>query len=95
MDFSNKKIGGDMILYAYWEPATILVKFDLDGGETLDGKEVLNPKEVVFQDTYGELPIPVKEGATFLGWEYSGSIITEEATVWMTGEHILKALWKE
>ncbi|HCL02887.1 MAG TPA: hypothetical protein DHW61_10835 [Lachnoclostridium phytofermentans] len=94
-NFSVNKIGGDLTLYAHWVPAKILVKFDLNGGTTTEGMEVLEPKEVVFNETYGELPTPVKERATFSGWEYSGAIITADSTVWMTGEHVLKAVWNE
>lgn len=94
-NFSTNKIGGDLALYAHWVPAKILVKFDLNGGTTAEGMEVLEPKEVVFNETYGELPTPIKEGTTFKGWEYSGAMITEDSTVWMTGEHVLKAVWNE
>lgn len=94
-NFSERKIGGDLTLYAHWVPAKILVRFDLNGGTTVEGIEVLETKEVVFNETYGELPTPVKEGATFSGWEYSGAIITADSTVWMTGEHVLKAVWNE
>lgn len=60
-NFSVNKVGGDLILYAHWVPAKILVKFDLNGGTTTEGSEVLEPKEVVFNETYGELPTPVKK----------------------------------
>lgn len=93
-NFSTRKVGGDVTLCAQWVPAKILVKFDLDGGVTSDGNLSIAPKEVVFNETYGELPTPVKEGATFTGWEYSGSMISADSVVWMTGEHVLKAIWR-
>ena len=48
---------------------------------------------MTFGETYGELPIPVKEGSAFGGWEYSGQIITADTVVQMTGEHVLTATW--
>ena len=93
-NFSTRKVGGDVTLCAQWVPAKILVKFDLDGGVTSDGNMSIAPKEVVFNEIYGELPTPVKEGATFAGWEYSGSMISADSVVWMTGEHVLKAIWR-
>lgn len=93
-DFSIRKVEKDLTLFAHWVPATVLVKFNLNSGESIDGKEMLEPKKVVFNETYGELPIPVKQGAVFLGWEYSGSMIDSNTVVWMTGEHVLNAVWK-
>ena len=68
------------------------VKFDLDGGRFPDGDAVME-KQVIFGETYGELPIPEKEGYVFDGWVYSQQIISEDTVVFMTGEHILLARW--
>ena len=90
--FQSEKVNGDMTLTAHWSPAQITVKFDYDGGTDADGS-VTESKQVTFGETYGELPVPVKEGSTFAGWEYSGQTIASDTTVQMTGEHILTAIW--
>lgn len=90
-DFSQKKVGGELTLIAIWKPAQITVKFDVDGGSLKAGEESV---QVTYQEKYGELPVPVKEGKTFDGWEYSGQKITGESTVTMPGEHVLTAMWK-
>ncbi len=92
-DFSQDKVQGDMTLTAVWTPAKIPVRFDADGG-TVNGSEEAGTAEVVFGETYGELPVPEKEGAEFDGWYYSGEKITAETVVTMTGEHVLTAAWK-
>lgn len=93
-DFSIDKVGGDLVLYAKWTPAEVAVKFDLSGGTGEDGETELAPLMVTFGEKYGELPVPQKEGSTFTGWEYSGSMITADTVVQMTGEHVLTAVWK-
>ena len=50
--------------------------------------------EVTFGEPYGILPVPVKEGAVFDGWMYSGQTITEDTKVTVNGEHVLTAQWK-
>lgn len=90
-DFSVGTVGGDLELIARWEPAKVTVKFDADGGQMPDGTESM---EVTYQEEYGELPIPQKEGCRFAGWMYSGEEITAESVVAMPGEHVLTALWE-
>lgn len=90
-DFSVGTVGGDLELIARWEPAKITVKFDTDGGQMPDGMEAI---EVTYQEAYGELPVPRKEGRRFVGWMYSGEEITAESLVMMPGEHVLTALWE-
>lgn len=90
--FQSEKVTGDMTLTAHWIPAQITVKFNYDGGTDADGS-TLESKQVTFGETYGELPVPVKDGSSFEGWEYSGQIITADTPVQMTGEHVLTALW--
>ena len=91
--FQSEKVTGDMTLTAHWIPAQLTVKFDYDGGTDADGA-VTESKQVTFGETYGTLPEPVKEGKTFVGWEYSGQMITADTVVQMTGEHVLTAIWK-
>lgn len=49
-----------------YESNSITVTFDADGGTTN-----INSKRVQNGSQYGELPIPTKEGYTFLGWNKS------------------------
>ena len=93
-NFAENKVETDLTLYAVWQPAAMTVKFDLDGGSFPEGNAVLE-KQVVFGETYGELPVPEKEGYIFDGWVYSQQMISEETIVFMTGEHILMARWIE
>lgn len=90
-DFSIGTVGGDLTLIARWEPAKVTVKFDAAGGQMPEGKESI---QVTYQEVYGELPVPQKEGSRFAGWEYSGEEITADTTVAMPGEHVLTALWE-
>lgn len=93
-NFSEDTVEGDMTLYAVWSPAEITVKFDTDGG-TVEGKAQPEDRKVIFGESYGELPMPEKDGYQFEGWVYSGSIITDDTIVTTSGEHILKARWVE
>ena len=90
--FAETKVTSDQTLYAVWEPAQVTVKFDLDGG-ACEGSASVPDKTVVYGETYGELPVPEKEGCRFDGWVYSGNIITADTQVTMTGEHVLTARW--
>ena len=85
----KQKVEQSMTLYASWKPNKINVIFDYDGGN-----ELIQSKEVVYNDTYGKLPQPTKEGYQFLGWIYSGEVITGDTVVTVNGEHVLKALWQ-
>lgn len=91
-DFEENKIENDVTLYAVWEPAEIIVKYDLDGGKFADESEAME-KKVIFGETYGTLPVPEKDGYQFDGWIYSGQVITDDTTVMMSGEHVLTARW--
>ena len=55
-------------LYAHWEEKSqYKITFDANGGTVST-----NSKIVVEGETYGDLPIPTREGYTFLGW-FTGS----------------------
>lgn len=92
-DFDTFTVSESMELIAQWVPATVMVKFDLDGG-TLNGEADAEPIEVTFGESYGKLPVPQKEGYTFKGWIYSGNEITEDSQVMTNGEHVLTAEWE-
>lgn len=52
---------------------TYTVTFDPNGGEVTQ-----STKEVVYNELYGELPIPTKEGYEFLGWRGKNMFNPEE-----------------
>ena len=56
-------------------PATMTVRFDSDGGTTVE------PREFRPGDAYGALPIPAKEGWTFAGW-HEGEQLGRPANEW-------------
>lgn len=97
-NFSQNTIGGDLTLYARWEPASITVKLDPAGGSFTAGEDSpaggAAEKIVVYGSAYGELPVPERSGFDFDGWYYSGGKIDEQTTVTMPGEHVLTARWK-
>ncbi len=93
-EFQVDVVEDDMTLYALWEPAQMVVKFDLDGGFFAEEEESYEMK-VTYSGTYGELPVPSKDGFEFNGWIYSGEVIQSDSIVIMTGEHVLTATWKE
>ncbi len=91
-NFSEDQVEDDLTLYAVWTPANVTVKFDLDGG-SVDGKSYAADQTVTYGETYGQLPVPEKEGFLFDGWIYSGAVIGADTVVTMTGEHVLTARW--
>lgn len=91
--FETDKVVGDQTLYAIWEPASLTVKFDLNGGR-FNEEAVGSEKQVTYGEVYGDLPVPEKAGAKFSGWLYDGKIIDDSTVVTMTGEHVLTAQWQ-
>lgn len=91
-NFAENTVETDTTLYAVWQPAKMLIKFDLDGGQ-FPAVDAEVEKTVTFGEVYGELPVPVREGYQFDGWVYSQQMISEDTVVVMTGEHILQARW--
>lgn len=85
-------VTGDQISYAYYKPITYTVTFDPNGG-------IVNPtsKEVIYQDVYGELPTPEKNGYTFTGWytdKEGGSRVTSTTKYESAGNTTLYAHWE-
>jgi len=74
------------------EPSVNLtVTFDANGGTTPEESKV-----VMSNTTYGELPVPTREGYTFKGWftEVSdGTLITETTIVGVRADQTLYAQW--
>ncbi len=91
--FPEASVEGDITLDSHWIPDKITVKFELDGGN-IGGEEEAAPVQVTFEDVYGKLPVPEKEGYQFAGWSYSGQMIESSTIVTTNGEHVLTAVWE-
>lgn len=72
--------------------------FALNGGN-VDGATALDSVKAVTGDTYGALPIPKKEGATFMGWytnpDGTGAAVAATTVINNQQAHTLYAIWKE
>lgn len=78
-------------LYAKYEANTYTVTFDANGG-----RSDITEKEVRYEESYGELPIPILAGGEFLGWytqKEGGSKIEENTKVMLLEDQILYAHW--
>ena len=66
-----------------------VVSFDVAGGS-------LTPKSIIvdYGSLYGELPIPVRTGYTFIGWECGNMLLDYEAVVAAVDDHTLVAKWQ-
>ena len=76
---------------AQWTPNTYLLSFHANGGTV-----GTNEKEVIFDSTYGELPIPVRAGYTFNGWYTNtsgGEKIISDTIVKILEDQCLYARW--
>ncbi len=79
-------------LYAHWEARTYTVTFNANGGEVSP-----TSKTVTYDDVYGELPTPTREGYTFKGWytdKTEGTKVTASTRVTTAANHKLYARWK-
>ncbi len=87
------KLNSDLTLYAQWIGNEYSVSFEPNGGE-LSQKD----KKVYYGSTYGELPVPARNGYEFTGWFISaagGNRITEVQTVRVTENQTLYAGWEK
>ena len=81
----------EFYLYAQWEPKEVTVSFDANSGVC-----ATTNKSVKYEDRYGSLPIPTREGYSFTGWytgASGGSLVTEDTKVTNYSNHKLYAHW--
>lgn len=71
-------------LYAKWRGAPCSITFDYDGGEG-----TITEKTVRYGEPYGELPVGIKKGYTFLGWT-----VSETDVFTLTSPIVLYAYWE-
>lgn len=85
----------NQILYAHWTANNYTVSFDVNGGDEFIEEED-NNKTVTFNSTYEDLPVPTKEGYSFVGWfTVDNEKITNESIVKIANDHTLYARWTE
>ena len=78
---------GDMTVTAKWTANQYTVKFDANGGSACESKTV------TYDQSYGTLPRPTKEGYTFTGW-YDNNTLIYDTTLYRTaGDKKLTAHW--
>ncbi len=84
-------ITSDTTLTAKWLGAELTINFDADGGTvTPTSKKVRN------EGIYGELPIPNKQGHTFIGWyDDNGNKIESTTIVNITENQTLHAKYEK
>ena len=77
-------------LYARWEAKNITVLLDAKEGEVTPGTIT-----VAYGNPYGNLPVPVREGYSFLGWEEeNGTPVTAQTIMTNPETHKLYARWE-
>ena len=83
----------DETLYAHWTETSYTVTFDPRSGQVTP-----TSKEVWYGQPYGELPIPTRAGAVFLGWYTQtggqGTCVEAESIVETSRNHSLYAAWE-
>lgn len=80
----------DHKIVAKWSSGEYKLFFETNGGNPVSNKAVN------FEKSYGELPIPTKDGYTFKGWFTSangGTQVTSSTTVTTDSDHKLYAQW--
>lgn len=85
------KITSNITITAKWSPASYTVTYDAMGGKTKK-----SGKQVVYQEKYGELETPVRDGYTFNGWwtaKKGGNQINKDTNVSITSNQIIYAHW--
>ncbi len=86
--FPTKMPAEDLLLTALWQANRYPVTLDPNGG-TVTPETV----EVTYDQTYGALPVPEREGYTFIGWYDGSTAITAETPVTITAPQTLNARW--
>ncbi|MCR5250205.1 MAG: InlB B-repeat-containing protein [Lachnospiraceae bacterium] len=86
------KTAKDHSLYARWKGKTVAVLFDANGGSLSE-----TSMNVIYGDVYGTMPIPVRDGYTFLGWYTAvtgGSEVCSSDIVGFADTKTLYAHWE-
>lgn len=96
LTLSSTEYTADITLTATWKPNTYQVTFKNHGA---DGGDTTASKNVTYDGTYGNLPVPTRTGYTFKGWyteeNGQGTEIKADTVVKTASAHILHAYWKD
>lgn len=84
---SNNSLG-DVAFTANWRANTYTVSLDVNGGEVLQ-----NDSLTITYDSSYELPVPERNGYTFLGWCYGDTEVDQNGVWKLVGNIELKAKW--
>ena len=80
---------GTVQAYAVWEKDCYTLTLDANGG-TVDPASIV----VTYDSAIGELPVPTKVKATFLGWyDAEGNEVTAETIYTVAGDSTITAKW--
>ena len=85
-------VSGDTVSKAYYEPIEYKLSFDANGGTCQ-----VNSKTICYGDAYGELPTPVYEGYTFMGWyteKENGLLVKSESKYLLMEDSTVYAHWQ-
>ena len=88
---SSTAISKNQTLYAHWSANSYTITFNTNGGKTS-----ASTKTVRYEETYSTLPVPIREGYTFLGWyteKTGGNKVTKDTIVKITSAQTLYARW--
>ena len=86
----DETVTGNVVYEATWTPNTYKLTFDVSGGD-LDNRTM----EVTFGQPIGQMPTPVREGYTFVGWiDREGNMFTADTIYSVAGNTFLIAVWK-
>ena len=80
----------EVTVYAHWSLNKYTLFFDSNGGKDSNLKKLIS-----FNDEYGDLPAPQREGYTFMGWytEKEGGEQITENTLMGTSDNTVYAHW--
>ena len=78
-----------MALYSQWAPQQYTVTLD-PGAGSVSHTQIT----VTYGESYGKLPMPTRDGYTFMGWKLGSAGITETILVRTAGDHTLVAAWQ-
>ena len=89
--FTASEVTADTTLYSiYYRTAGYTVEFDPAGGTVTPAS-----KNVLFNEMYGELPMPERVGHNFTGWCIeAGTLVTPDSRVAEARDHTLHAGWR-
>lgn len=84
-----KNLTEDLEVHAVEVAKTFVVMFDVDGGE-----EIANG--TFTYDAPYELPTPIRDGYSFKGWKYAGTMMEQSGDRWTITYNVsFKAIWEQ